>query len=112
MSMDGMSGSHAFEHVVDKLVEEGRRNASDTEKRLDAERRREIAERALEVVRSELIATKKSLAEYVAGDDAYGGLYDAVEMAAKTLSATDKGMADILLERLAKAKKFIDPIPF
>lgn len=115
MSTDEMSGTYAFEHVVDKLVEEGRRNAGDVERRVEAERRLQIAEQTLNNVRSDLTTARASLAEYVAGIDTFGKLYDAIDEAVKRLRLGDgenQNCGAILNNRMVDAKKFIDPIPF
>lgn len=111
---DDLDGRQAFEHVVDRLIEEGRNRALDIEKRKDSETATSDMRRQLEAARSDLSRVKAELAGFTGANDAIEKLYDAVELAIRRLALTpeDAELVVTLRAGMAGAKKFIDPIPF
>ena len=103
-----------FEHVVDRLVEEGRLRAADVDARRIAEGQRSDALTQLTQARRAQAAAEEAAEAYRKGEQAFTALYDAVERAAREIDARESSLetADLLRTTLAAAKKFIDPIPF
>lgn len=102
--------NEAFELLVERLVSEVRRNEGSADKLI-------AAARDLDETKLELTKTKAALTAYTGGAVAYFELYETAELAAKKLCTVDAGSdacatAALLRARVAKARKFIDPIPF
>ena len=105
-----LDGEDAFRMVLDRLVDEGHQRVRDIDARHRAESECSTAILELTNLKSELGLAKADLSKYRTADDAFLGLYDAVEKAIPLLINTTVG--NDLKAGLVKTKKFIDPIQF
>lgn len=112
--MSKLDGLDAFEHVVDRLIEEGRARTHDMEARKNAEARAKETEIALADMRGQADAAVKRLRSFEDAMLPLAELYQIVEKIIPIMR-TDQGMAyltDELSTALERAQKHLNPLPF
>ncbi len=122
--MSDLTGTDAFELVVDKMVEAEKRAATAQESTNGSRHQIAALQQTLNNVRSDLATATLKLKDYAGADDAFTKLYDAAESSSSLMAAVAKSESpnvnkadllmavDVLRAAVAGAKKFVDPIPF
>lgn len=108
-----LDGEYAFDKVIDLLLEATKKNGGNAGELAEARHQTSIAQSTVDTLKQQVAVLQSDLKAYQNADDAFGALYTAANMSAKIMSDTgNKEYADVLIEKVAAAKKFIDPIPF
>lgn len=107
------NGKYMFDQVLDRLVEAEKRAAEALALNRNGHHQVQVLQQDLNNARSDLTSAKMKLDAFEKGEDAFLGLYIAIDSTIEKLRIEGlTEIADALYDKTAAAKKFIDPIPF